>query len=200
MSKSPPIAELIALHADIDTRVHSIRQDRADWPCAKGCDHCCRQLADVPQLTETEWNLLREGLAALSADRLAAIRDAIATLSAGHSRPVICPLLDRSSGACPVYLQRPVACRTYGFYVQRNLGLYCGEIESRVAEGKLADVIWGNQDAVDRELGRFGETRSLVEWFARAHERTLPPLQGEGRESDVCDWLGWGGDGAQAVA
>ena len=180
MSKSPPIAELITLHADIDTRVQSIRQDRADWPCTKGCDHCCRKLADVPQLTEAEWNLLREGLAALSADRLAAIRDEVATLSAGHPRPVTCPLLDRASGACPVYLQRPVACRTYGFYVQRDLGLYCSEIESSVAEGKLADVIWGNQDAVDRELGRFGETRSLVEWFARAHERTPPPLPGEG--------------------
>ena len=93
-----------------------------------------------------------------------------------------------------------MACRTYGFYVQRNLGLYCGEIESRVVEGKLADVIWGNQDAVDRELAGLGEKRSLVEWFARAHERTLPPLQGDGRESDVCDWMGWGGDGAQAVA
>ena len=23
----------------------------------------------------------------------------------------------------------------------------------------------------------------------------LPPLQGEGRDSDVCDWKGWGGDG-----
>ena len=165
MSKSPPIAELIALHADIDTRVHSIRQDRADWPCTKGCDHCCRQLADVPQLSEAEWNLLREGLAALSADRLAAIRDEIATFSAGHSRPVTCPLLDRASGACPVYLQRPVACRTYGFYVQRNLGLYCGEIESRVAAGELAHVVWGNHDAVDRRLAALGEVRELTDWF-----------------------------------
>ena len=167
MSKCLQIAELVALHAGIDTRVQSIREDRVDWPCAKGCDYCCRQLADVPQLTEIEWNLLREGLAALSADRLAAIRAEIAALSAGYSHPVVCPLLERSSGACPVYLHRPVACRTYGFYVQRDLGLYCGEIESRVADGKLADVVWGNQDAVDRQLGGFGETRSLVEWFGR---------------------------------
>ena len=27
----------------------------------------------------------------------------------------------------------PVACRTYGFYVQRDLGLYCRDIENRVA-------------------------------------------------------------------
>lgn len=166
MSERQPLAELTALHADIDARVKSVREDRVDWPCAKGCDNCCRQLADVPQLTETEWNLLREALAALSADRLAAIRAGIAALSVEHARPVICPLLDRSNGACPVYLHRPVACRTYGFYVQRDFGLYCGEIESRVADGKLADVVWGNQDAVDRQLRGFGETRSLVEWFS----------------------------------
>ena len=115
MSKSPPIAELIALHADIDTRVHSIRQDRADWPCAKGCDHCCRQLADVPQLTETEWNLLREGLAALSADRLAAIRDAIAALSApaaaltfATSRSRLASLLQDSARLRKVSWRRPL--------------------------------------------------------------------------------------------
>ncbi len=44
------------------------------------------------------------------------------------------------------YAQRPVACRTYGFYVQRELGLYCGDIEARVAGGELADVVWGNHD------------------------------------------------------
>lgn len=161
---------LLQLHADIDARVQQVREDRADWPCAKGCDNCCRQLADVPQLTEIEWNLLREGLAALSAARLAEIRAEIAALSVEHSRPVTCPLLERSSGACPVYLHRPVACRTYGFYVQRDLGLYCGDIESRVADGELADVVWGNQDAVARQLRGFGETRSLVEWFGRWDE------------------------------
>ena len=29
----------------------------------------------------------------------------------------------------------------------------------------------------------------------QSHERPLPPLQGEGRESDVCDWTGWGANG-----
>ena len=158
---------LFQLHADIDARVQSIREDRAGWPCAKGCDNCCRRLADVPQLTEAEWNLLREGLAVLPSERLAGIRAEIAVLAEEHPRPVTCPLLDRSSGACPVYLQRPVACRTYGFYVQRDLGLYCGDIESSVADGRLADVVWGNLDAVDRELAGLGETRSLIEWFGR---------------------------------
>lgn len=109
----------------------------------------------MPQLTAAEWALLREGLAALAPERLREIGLDVAALVSQplviqHARPVICPLLDRVSGVCPVYAQRPVACRTYGFYVQRELGLYCSDIESRVAAGALTDVVWGNQDAIDR--------------------------------------------------
>ena len=87
--------------------------------------------------------------------------------AAPRSSPVVCPLLDPVSGACPVYAARPVACRTYGFYVQRELGLYCREIESRVADGALSAVVWGNHDAIDRRLACLGEVRALDEWFAR---------------------------------
>ena len=83
------------------------------------------------------------------------------------SRPLVCSMLDEMEGACPVYAQRPVACRTYGFYVQRALGLYCGDIEARVAGGELGDVVWGNHDAVDKALGALGEVRALTEWFER---------------------------------
>ena len=109
---------------------------------------------------------LREGLAALPAERLAEISRDITALAGQTSRPVVCPLLDQASGACPVYAHRPVACRTYGFYAQRDKGLYCGDIEARVAEGKLADVIWGNHDAIDQQLAGLGEKRLLTEWFA----------------------------------
>jgi len=74
-------------------------------------------------------------------------------------------LLDRTAGACQVYAHRPVACRSYGFYVQRELGLFCKDIESQVADGSLDEVVWGNQDAVDRQLADCGETRELTEWF-----------------------------------
>ena len=57
---------LAQLHADIDVRVQTIREDRSDWLCGKGCDSCCRRLADVPQLTLAEWDLLREGLTVLA--------------------------------------------------------------------------------------------------------------------------------------
>lgn len=159
---------LFQLHAAIDARVQSIREDRPDWLCAKGCDGCCRRLAEVPQLTAAEWDLLREGLAALPAEQLREIRDRVAAVAGQQSRPVVCPLLDQSTGACPVYAQRPVACRTYGFYVQCALGLYCAEIESQVAEGALADVVWGNHDAIDRRLAGLGESRALTDWFEQA--------------------------------
>jgi Fe-S-cluster containining protein len=82
-----------------------------------------------------------------------------------QSRPLTCPLLDQTTNACLVYAQRPVACRTYGFYVQRELGLYCRDIESLVADGALADVVWGNHDAIDRRLAGLGQARALTEWF-----------------------------------
>ncbi|MDD5249331.1 MAG: YkgJ family cysteine cluster protein [Rhodocyclaceae bacterium] len=165
---------LSELQADVEVRVRAIRENRPDWLCGKGCDSCCRRLADVPQLTAAEWKLLRAGLAALPVERLREICRDVAALAGQPPRPVVCPLLDQSSGACPVYAQRPIACRTYGFYVQRGVGLYCPNIESRVAAGALADVVWGNHDGIDRRLARLGEMRSLTDWFAgweRAAER-----------------------------
>jgi len=154
------------LHADVDARVRAIRDDNPDWLCGLGCDSCCRRLAEIPRLTAAEWDWLRDGLAALSPERLREIGRDIAALTGQPSRPIVCPLLDRSAGACMVYVHRPVACRTYGFYVQRDQGLYCKGIESRVADGDWADVIWGNQDSIDRRLSALGDSRDLTEWFA----------------------------------
>ena len=165
MSAQAQLAEILA---DIDARVDAIRADHSDWLCAKGCDGCCRRLAAMPRLTAAEWALLRDALAALAAPRLGEIRQKMTALAEVQpSFPVVCPLLDPVSGACPVYAARPVACRTYGFYVQRELGLYCHDIETRVADGALFDVVWGNHDAIDRRLARLGDVRALDEWFAR---------------------------------
>lgn len=161
---------LAQLHADIDARVSTIRGGHPDWLCRMGCDGCCRRLAEIPRLTAEEWDLLREGLAELLPERLREIRRDIAALAEQPSRPIVCPLLDQAAGACRVYAHRPVACRTYGFYVQRDLGLYCKDIESRVADGEWSEVVWGNQDTIDRRLNGLGETRELTEWFARWQE------------------------------
>ncbi|WP_153111508.1 YkgJ family cysteine cluster protein [Propionivibrio limicola] len=154
------------LHADIEARVQAIREHRREWLCSKGCDNCCRQLAQIPQLTAEEWNLLRAGLSALPAQQLQDIGARMVSLAHQSSRPFTCPLLDRATGACPVYAERPIACRTYGFYVQRGSGLYCHDIEASVAAGALTDVVWGNQDAIDHRLASLGETRALTAWFS----------------------------------
>lgn len=161
----PGASSLFEIHADIDARVGSIREHRPDWPCAKGCDTCCRKLADVPRLTRTEWDLLREGLAALPASQFDEIARKIRALAEGAARPVVCPMLDAASGACPVYAHRPVACRTYGFFVDRDLGLYCRDIEALVAGGRLEDVVWGNHEAIERRLKAFEPVRALTDWF-----------------------------------
>lgn len=159
------MTKLAQLHFDIDERVQTILRDRSDWLCGKGCDSCCRRLANVPQLTLAEWDLLRDGLTDLLSERLQEIRRNMTLLANQQSRPITCPLLDLATGTCPVYAQRPVACRTYGFYVQRDLGLYCHDIESLVDDGVLADVVWGNHDTIDHRLASLGETRPLTDWF-----------------------------------
>lgn len=168
------MASLESIHHAIEARVQSIRENRPDWQCSKGCDTCCRQLAGVPLLTVAEWQLLQTGLEQLPAARLSAIVGEVEALAGRPAAPVVCPMLDQASGACPVYAQRPVACRSYGFYVQRDKGMYCGDIESRVADGRLADVVWGNHDAIDQQLAGQGEVRSLLEWF-EFWQRDLSP-------------------------
>lgn len=161
------MSTLTQLHVDIDVRVQAILEERSDWLCGKGCDSCCRRLANVPLLTLDEWNLLREGLSELTPERLQEVSRNMTSLTSQQSRPITCPMLDLSTGSCPVYAQRPVACRTYGFYVQRDLGLYCHDIEKLVDDGALSDVVWGNHDAIDHRLASLGETRPLTDWFAQ---------------------------------
>ncbi len=102
---------------------------------------------------------------ALPPEQLQEIGRAIAAQAGQTSRPVICPLLDKAKRACRVYAHRPIACRTYGFYVQHDLGLYCKDIESRVSAGALSEVVWGNHDGIDNRLLALGESRELPEWF-----------------------------------
>ena len=57
-----------------------------------------------------------------------------------------------------------VALMVFMFSVIR--GFTVQEIEARVAGGDWATVVWGNHDAVDRQLNALGDSRDLTEWFA----------------------------------
>ncbi len=166
LNKLPEINLLIELHADIDHRVEAIREDHPDWLCRSGCEGCCHRLAEIPQLTTAEWTLLREGLSQLPAALQLSIRQNVEALAEQQSRPIVCPMLNQETGTCRIYIYRPIACRTYGFYVQRDKGLYCKDIEAQLANGILDDVVWGNHDAIDHRLKHTGETRELTAWFS----------------------------------
>jgi Fe-S-cluster containining protein len=138
-------------------RAREIVSAHPDWPCRKGCDDCCRGLTSTPRVSRAEW------------ERIAAVLDEAARRrireSVPATRPAVCPLLDRESGACAVYEARPAACRAYGFYVERGLVLGCGRIEAIARE--RPDVLWGNHAALEDRLRLLGETATLAEWMCR---------------------------------
>src|SRR5579859_1467136 len=110
---------LLALHRETDLRTGEIASSHGDWPCRKGCDSCCRRLAELPRLTRSEWEVLEEGLAELPAEIQRDIAVNLRAMEENDAVPRICPFLDRDAGSCRVYAHRPIACRTYGFYVER---------------------------------------------------------------------------------
>jgi uncharacterized protein len=136
-------------------RAEAIATRYPDWPCRKGCDRCCRSLAQLPDLTGAEWQEVEAGLALLPAATRA---EADARLSEARNfgaAPYTCPFLDQPEGACLIYEHRPIACRAYGFYVdERGMGLYCGIIGERVDAGEFSDAVWGNHSALEEKLRR----------------------------------------------
>lgn len=173
----PPPA-LRVLHAEVRLRVEAMEAAHANWPCRKGCDECCRRLASVPRVTSMEWRLIAAALESLPPATSAAARHRISE-SHGAARPVTCPLLDRDSGTCLVYEARPVACRTYGFYVERDAVLGCSRIE-RVS-GEDAHVVWGNHVSIQSSLDDLGESMELAAWMngeesGAAPSETSPPV------------------------
>jgi len=115
-------------------------------------------------MTQPEWELLRKAIDQLPDDRRAGVLERAGFLS-GAQRPIECPLLDRASGQCMVYDVRPIACRTYGFYRERDNGLYCGMISDRVDSGEFDDVVWGNHAAVTSAQQALGPEHDLLYWM-----------------------------------
>jgi Fe-S-cluster containining protein len=158
---------LAALRDEIAARAAAISGAVPEWPCRKGCDRCCQNLACLPELVEQEWADVEEGLTRLEAGARAAVESRLSELLNGACPPYVCPFLDRENGACYIYPQRPVACRTYGFYVQRGVGSYCGLIRERAENGEYAAVVWGNHEAIDVEIDRMGRRIAMLEWLQR---------------------------------
>ncbi len=118
----------------------------------------------MPRLTQPEWDLVALGLQQL-ADTVRAEVYARVEEAAALQGAKTCPFLDRDAGSCLIYEHRPVACRTYGFYVERDRGLYCRSIEEEVDGGRMSNVVWGNVAAVEASLAAYGEKISLSDWL-----------------------------------
>jgi Fe-S-cluster containining protein len=157
------VARLYQIQEAVRLRVEEIRSGQPDWPCRNGCDDCCRSLAAVPRITQEEWRLIARALEGLPAQAAEMVRRRIQD-SAHASRPVVCPLLDTSSGSCLVYEARPVACRAYGFYVERFGVLGCSRIEA--IDRRSPEVVWGNHAALEERLRSLGPAAELSEWLA----------------------------------
>lgn len=156
------MSRLYQIQETVRLRAQEIVSAHADWPCRKGCDECCRRLASIPRVTREEWQSIVGALDALPEHAAESARWRI-TNSASASRPVICPLLDTDSGTCLVYEARPVACRAYGFYAERQYVLGCSRIESFSRESP--DVVWGNHAALEERMSILGEARTLFDWL-----------------------------------
>lgn len=153
---------LSALDTKVAERCARTQAEHPWWPCASGCDGCCRSLPHLPTISAAEWERLAPAIAALPDHAAVAAR--ITTMPT--TAPVTCPLLG-ADGRCRVYEARPIACRTYGFYTERDAGLHCAKVgDALAAHG--ADVVWGNGEAINDELRRLGEARDLRAWLSAA--------------------------------
>lgn len=163
-------ADLAELYGRIERRCRAVSDAHADWPCAKGCDACCRRLAEPPRATEAEWRALLAALSRLPAGVQATVRERVAEMARLAAQPApprhyVCPMLERETGACLVYEGRFAACRTYGFYVSRDKGLWCDRVRLLAEE---REVLLGNADVLDAELAAgFGPAVGIAEAFGR---------------------------------
>ena len=137
---------LLLLDDDVARTTARIASEKPEWPCRRGCDHCCRSLSTPMRVSRAEY------------ERIVAAIGVVPEVS----DPRVCPLLD-ASGACRIYDARPIACRTYGFYAARDGGRGCSIVEeSGVTDG----VMLGNHDVIERALDELGDHKSLAEWGA----------------------------------
>lgn len=87
--------------------------------CRPGCTQCCMGAFSI---SPSDVERLREGLRNLDqadASRAARIRQR-AAVTAPENEDDPCPALDPETGACELYLYRPLTCRTFGPAIRIN--------------------------------------------------------------------------------
>ncbi|MCU0552311.1 MAG: YkgJ family cysteine cluster protein [Leptolyngbya sp. Prado105] len=152
------------LDEHIEARAQAIRAERDWFPCRRGCDHCCRTLAHPPELSQAEWDRVDAAVASLPDAVRAIVEQAIDTLiqkvGSGSCRStIVCPFLDEQEGACRIYENRPIACRTYGFFVARDHDQYCELVEYEINTREDHTIVWGNAEAIRNQVKQIcGET------------------------------------------
>lgn len=147
------------LYDQIEARVQAIRADRDWWLCQRGCDFCCRHLAHLPELSAAEWERVDAAVANLPTSVRTVVEQRIEALQRQIEEQtltaaVVCPYLDEQEGACRIYASRPIACRTYGFFVARDHDQYCDQIETEVRSRQDETIVWGNAEAIRHDLER----------------------------------------------
>jgi len=142
----------VQIQQEIEARTSRTVAARPDWPCRKGCADCCRSLASEPRVTREEW------------ERIARVIDESARQRIRETDGRVCRLLDTDSGECTVYAARPLACRAYGFYAERERVLGCGRIEALAAQSQ--EIVWGNHAALESRMSELGPARTFSEWLA----------------------------------
>lgn len=150
---------LQSLDAQIESKVQAIRADRDWWLCQRGCDSCCRHLAHPPELSPAEWERVDTAVASLPAPIQAVVEQKIEDLlrqiaAQSLGSVVACPYLNEQEGACWIYDSRPIVCRTYGFFVGRGHDQYCEQIETEVNNRSDEAIVWGNAEAIRRDVER----------------------------------------------
>lgn len=107
--------ELAALHAEVDAAALALALRHADrLQCRRGCHACC-----IDELTVTR----------IEAERIRRAHPQL--LATGAPHPVGgCAFLD-AEGACRIYAERPLVCRTQGLPLRMFFEDEAGEIEER---------------------------------------------------------------------
>ena len=151
---------LIQIQQRVHNRVLATVSTHPTWPCHKGCGDCCRTLASEPHVSEPEWQ--RIDLAIRAHPNAQALYDRIRA-GAAQPRPATCALLDTATGDCVIYQARPIVCRAYGFYAERDNVLACPGIADLAAQDSA--ILWGNHTALEADLATLGPARPFSAWL-----------------------------------